>query len=51
MFASVPQFKEFYSESSENNDGLECLRFLNEIIADFDEVWTAGYQYFFLFYC
>ncbi|XP_048826139.1 adenylate cyclase type 4-like isoform X2 [Brienomyrus brachyistius] len=38
MFASVPQFKEFYSESSENKDGLECLRFLNEIIADFDEV-------------
>uniref|UniRef100_H3CDG0 adenylate cyclase n=1 Tax=Tetraodon nigroviridis TaxID=99883 RepID=H3CDG0_TETNG len=26
MFASVPQFKEFYSESSANNDGLECLR-------------------------
>lgn len=39
MFASVPQFKEFYSESSANNDGLECLRFLNEIISDFDEVW------------
>lgn len=38
MFASVPQFKEFYTESSENRDGLECLRFLNEIIADFDEV-------------
>lgn len=39
MFASVPQFKEFYSESSANRDGLECLRFLNEIISDFDEVW------------
>ncbi|KAF3697720.1 Adenylate cyclase type 2 [Channa argus] len=38
MFASVPQFKEFYSETSENRDGLECLRFLNEIIADFDEL-------------
>ncbi|XP_030635308.1 adenylate cyclase type 4 [Chanos chanos] len=38
MFASVPEFKEFYSESSENRDGLECLRFLNEIIADFDEL-------------
>ncbi|KAK2862890.1 hypothetical protein Q5P01_002423 [Channa striata] len=38
MFASVPEFKEFYSESSENRDGLECLRFLNEIIADFDEI-------------
>lgn len=38
MFASVPEFKEFYSESSVNQDGLECLRFLNEIIADFDEL-------------
>uniref|UniRef100_A0A8C3ACH9 adenylate cyclase n=1 Tax=Cyclopterus lumpus TaxID=8103 RepID=A0A8C3ACH9_CYCLU len=38
MFASVPQFKEFYSESSANRDGLECLRFLNEIISDFDEI-------------
>lgn len=38
MFASVPQFKEFYNESSANRDGLECLRFLNEIISDFDEL-------------
>lgn len=38
MFASVPEFKEFYTESNENGDGLECLRFLNEIITDFDEV-------------
>uniref|UniRef100_A0A673I2H7 adenylate cyclase n=1 Tax=Sinocyclocheilus rhinocerous TaxID=307959 RepID=A0A673I2H7_9TELE len=39
MFASVPHFfKEFYNESSVNNDGLECLRFLNEIISDFDEL-------------
>ncbi|KAM9449931.1 adenylate cyclase type 4 isoform 1-T2 [Clarias gariepinus] len=38
MFASVPEFKEFYTESNENGDGLECLRFLNEIITDFDEL-------------
>ncbi|XP_068163759.1 adenylate cyclase type 2-like [Antennarius striatus] len=38
MFASVPQFKEFYSESSANRGGLECLRLLNEIISDFDEL-------------
>ncbi|XP_028840605.1 adenylate cyclase type 4 [Denticeps clupeoides] len=38
MFASVPEFKEFYTESSVNHDGLECLRFLNEIIVDFDEL-------------
>ena len=23
-----------------NNEGVECLRLLNEIIADFDEVWN-----------
>ncbi|KAJ0055956.1 hypothetical protein NL108_017055, partial [Boleophthalmus pectinirostris] len=38
MFASVPQFKEFYNESSVSKEGLECLRFLNEIISDFDEL-------------
>ncbi|KAG7314103.1 hypothetical protein KOW79_022599 [Hemibagrus wyckioides] len=38
MFASVPEFKEFYTEDSVNKDGLECLRFLNEIITDFDEL-------------
>ncbi|PWA19845.1 hypothetical protein CCH79_00015851 [Gambusia affinis] len=38
LFASMPQFKEFYSESSANGDGLECLRFLNEIIVDFDDL-------------
>lgn len=47
MFASVPQFKEFYSESSANRDGLECLRLLNEIISDFDEVWGRSSQIFF----
>ncbi|MCJ8749083.1 hypothetical protein PDJAM_G00172260 [Pangasius djambal] len=40
MFASVPEFKEFYTESSVNGDGLECLRFLNEIITDFDELFS-----------
>lgn len=38
LFASIPDFKEFYSESNINHEGLECLRLLNEIIADFDEV-------------
>ena len=36
MFASIPGFWEFYDESFES--GKECLRLLNEIIADFDEV-------------
>lgn len=38
LFASIPDFKEFYSESDVNREGLECLRLLNEIIADFDEL-------------
>ncbi|XP_034941184.1 adenylate cyclase type 6 [Chelonus insularis] len=38
MFASIPNFSEFYVELEANNEGVECLRLLNEIIADFDEV-------------
>ncbi|XP_054893005.1 adenylate cyclase type 7 isoform X2 [Poeciliopsis prolifica] len=38
MFASVPNFKEFYTECDINKEGLECLRLLNEIVADFDEL-------------
>ncbi|KAM8982973.1 adenylate cyclase type 7 isoform 1-T2 [Ara ararauna] len=38
MFASVPDFKVFYTECDINKEGLECLRLLNEIIADFDEL-------------
>ncbi|XP_069987420.1 adenylate cyclase type 3-like [Penaeus vannamei] len=36
LFASMPNFGDFYSEESVNNQGLECLRFLNEVISDFD---------------
>lgn len=36
MFASIPNFSDFYTEESINNGGIECLRFLNEIISDFD---------------
>lgn len=38
MFASIPNFSEFYIELEGNNEGVECLRLLNEIIADFDEI-------------
>jgi hypothetical protein len=38
MFASIPNFWEFYVELEANNEGVECLRLLNEIIADFDEI-------------
>lgn len=41
MFASISNFSEFYVELEANNEGVECLRLLNEIIADFDEVKYA----------
>ncbi|XP_065334949.1 adenylyl cyclase 78C isoform X2 [Cloeon dipterum] len=36
MFASIPSFTHFYSEDI--NKGMECIRLLNEIIVDFDEL-------------
>ncbi|NXI45821.1 ADCY5 cyclase, partial [Galbula dea] len=42
MFASISNFSEFYVELEANNEGVECLRLLNEIIADFDEVLGGG---------
>ncbi|XP_027865711.1 adenylate cyclase type 6-like isoform X2 [Xiphophorus couchianus] len=38
MFASISNFSEFYVELEANNEGVECLRLLNEIIADYDEI-------------
>ncbi|XP_076322312.1 adenylate cyclase type 2-like isoform X2 [Tachypleus tridentatus] len=36
MFASIPNYMDFYSENVMNEDGLRCLMVLNEIICDFD---------------
>ncbi|RWS13387.1 adenylate cyclase type 8-like protein, partial [Dinothrombium tinctorium] len=36
MFASIPNFASFYSEDV--NNGVECIRLLNEIIFDFDQL-------------
>ncbi|KAK9712968.1 Adenylate and Guanylate cyclase catalytic domain [Popillia japonica] len=36
LFASIPNFSDFYSEVV--NKGMECIRVLNEIIADFDQL-------------
>ena len=38
IFASITNFHEFYTELDLNNQGVECLRLLNEIIADFDDL-------------
>ena len=42
MFASIPNYREFYDETDVNKQGLECLRLLNEIICDFDKVTAPG---------
>ena len=40
MFASIPSFSDYYEESTANNQGIECMRLLNEIVADFDQLLT-----------
>lgn len=45
MFASIPNYKEFYDENDVNKQGLECLRLLNEIICDFDKVSHSVLNY------
>ena len=45
IFASIPNFDEFYSEDSINKGGVECIRFLNEVINDFDEVGIISYYH------
>ena len=42
LFASIPNFTDFYSEDV--NEGVECIRLLNEIIVDFDQVSSAQYD-------
>ncbi|KAJ8356734.1 hypothetical protein SKAU_G00195280 [Synaphobranchus kaupii] len=37
MFASIPGFNDYYEQKEIKHEGVECLRLLNEIIADFDE--------------
>ncbi|EFP11118.1 CRE-ACY-4 protein [Caenorhabditis remanei] len=38
MFATLTAFDKFYIECDGNNEGVECLRLLNEIISDFDQI-------------
>ncbi len=45
LFASIPNFNDFYIELDGNNMGVECLRLLNEIIADFDAVRISCLMY------
>jgi len=38
IFCTITEFNKFYVELDANNEGVECLRLLNEIITDFDQV-------------
>lgn len=38
MFASIPNFKDFYHQNASNKNGIECIRVLNEILVDFDQL-------------
>ena len=44
MFASIPNYSEFYSENKLNDNGIKCLQLLNEIICDFDQVRESNDQ-------
>ncbi|KAF5900273.1 adenylate cyclase type 8-like isoform X1, partial [Clarias magur] len=43
MFATIAGFNEFYEQKEIRHEGVECLRLLNEIIADFDELLDETY--------
>ncbi|CAL4169343.1 unnamed protein product, partial [Meganyctiphanes norvegica] len=36
IFASIPNFKDFFKENENIDDGKRCLNVLNEIVSDFD---------------
>lgn len=38
MFASIPDFTDYYEKKEMIHQDVECLRLLNEIVGDFDEV-------------
>ncbi|OXA59186.1 Adenylate cyclase type 6 [Folsomia candida] len=48
LFASIPNFWEFYVELEANNEGVECLRLLNEIMSDFDEILSDEAEFGFV---
>jgi len=42
MFSNICNFSEFYLELETTGDGLECLRVLNQIIVDFDNLLSRS---------
>ncbi|XP_029568592.1 adenylate cyclase type 8 isoform X2 [Salmo trutta] len=43
LFASIPGFTDYYEQKELIHQDVECLRLLNEIIADFDELLDETY--------
>ncbi|XP_036398029.1 adenylate cyclase type 8 [Megalops cyprinoides] len=43
LFASIPGFSDYYEQKEISHQDVECLRLLNEIIADFDELLDEPY--------
>uniref|UniRef100_A0A667YQQ2 adenylate cyclase n=1 Tax=Myripristis murdjan TaxID=586833 RepID=A0A667YQQ2_9TELE len=43
MFASLPGFSDFYEQKELVHEHIKCLRLLNDIIADFDELLDECY--------
>ena len=49
MFSNICNFSDFYTELDANGEGVECLRLLNEILVDFDEVsYVQQHTYYIL---
>jgi adenylate cyclase 3 len=38
LFAACPNFYDHYTEDTVNNNGMEWMRFLNEILSDYDDL-------------
>ncbi len=48
LFATITNFSDFYVEMEVNNEGVECMRVLNEIVGDFDEVYFKSDLFVFI---
>uniref|UniRef100_A0A8D3ARM1 adenylate cyclase n=1 Tax=Scophthalmus maximus TaxID=52904 RepID=A0A8D3ARM1_SCOMX len=46
MFASIAGFNEYFEQKEIKHEGVDCLRLLNEIIADFDELLEESYFHY-----
>ena len=41
IFASIPNFWDFFRQNTISRHGIECIKILNELISDFDQVTYA----------